>query len=1092
MNNTEVNKGEGDSFVVARPDLKVTADGQLKVASVRRQNPLLQGDFGISAVTTQVDETEFNTVDTRKVTNQAALAKRKAHLAALKAQEARIPLPAGWTRVDSQSRPGDIVYENMHTGERQAWFPDLPAPEASVMPKVHLGQGDNTSKYANRLLNEMIARRVTKICRDVVKEHKASLKLQRSMEAGGELQDQTRRVKTLKPRRVKSDHATSDARSEYAGTYGSYADLLDQEKMKKMIVSQPAKMAEKMEALASFKDESSINRNLLSNWDMCRIRVSDFISTTLKRFWQWEDLTGMDVTTAEISLKNGRLTAVYFSFLRQMFYFNFAVGCMWLLFVMVPSFALYGAHPGVGGPTASQMMPNPNRNEQLSDYQSVPLGSSRVERMGEENWFQPQALGLLTGGAPLNHSAYFMGAYFTPYSTDNHTANASYGLNDRLVHTFESTGVYSVPNAYLWLGIITPLLYLVWILVGIGSNVTMPQEYTDFDGAAYKMSRLVFTGYDHAVTTPRDRMNNLKANAEDIKEILGETKRREYDLANSSYSALILIRITINIVIFALIGGSSVAIITVVNLYVGSSGFSKLIPSITMAVINGVLPSVFEFLAAYERWGSRLMVIMLTIARSILVKIVTFTMFFQQTFRMRENYACWESLIGRETYTLFVVGSIILDITYEIGVALWAWATSQVCDCSCSDTCTSCSACCTLIGDWWKSVASPDKIHYDVIKKLLQLVYAQAIIWFGFFWCPLLSLVGCIRMFVLFFIQAQSVRRCYDPIGKEDNTILDNPEKIRWLFFVCFGIHWLLATMPFAYMMADLAPSGTATPSNYWYVANLASNEWPNETSVILPTEDNFTNVSVTGWCILGSPELPTCAEVGGVKVFDFLDEEWEYDFSMASACEGNGTNCEKCQELPNYQNCSSSSYPTASCDACLEQSADMDAWVCYSPGYSAETDLFKKTVQDDDAEQASVPNKPHLPHDCGVLVKLEFLCQQCPSGCGPFRNKPFMFATLREGIGHWARGEWFIVLVNFIGSVSFTILLSLVFLAYWMVTKRRLAQERSTGIEALQRYQREAEMERLDKQWVLREYNITFESKAKQASMPATLDKNY
>ena len=658
MNNPEVNKGEGDSFVVARPDLKVTADGQLKVASVRRQNPLLQDDLGISAVTTQVDETEFNTVDTRKVTNQAALAKRKAHLAALKAQEARIPLPAGWTRVDSQSRPGDIVYENMHTGERQAWFPDLPAPEASVMPKVHLGQGDNTSKYANRLLNEMIARRVTKICRDVVKEHKASLKLQGSMEAGGELQYQT-----MKIQRAKSDRAK-----------------------KMVVVKMGDPMAEKIythqEVLASFKEEQSINydRYLLSNWDMCRIHVSDFISkihpfisTTLKRLWQWEDLTGMDVTTAEISLRNGRLTAVYFSFLRQMFYFNFAVGCMWLLFVMVPSFALYGAHPGVVGPTASQMMPNPNRNEQLSDYQSVPLGSSRVERMGEENWFQPQALGLLTGGAPLNHSAYFMGAYFTPYSADNHTANASYGLNDRLVHTFESTGVYSVPNAYLWLGIITPLLYLVWILVGIGSNVTMPQEYTDFDGAAYKMSRLVFTGYDHAVTTPRDRMNNLKATAEYIKEILGEPMRREYDLANSSYSALILIRITINIVIFALIGGSSVAIITVVNLYVGSSGFSKLIPSITMAVVNGVLPSVFEFLAAYERWGSRLMVIMLTIARSILVKIVTFTMFFQQTFRMRENYACWESLIGRETYTLFVVGSIILDITYEIGVALWAW-----------------------------------------------------------------------------------------------------------------------------------------------------------------------------------------------------------------------------------------------------------------------------------------------------------------------------------------------------------------------------------------------------------------------------------
>ena len=36
-------------------------------------------------------------------------------------------LPEGWKRVESGSRPGTFVYENVHTEERQAWLPTEPA-----------------------------------------------------------------------------------------------------------------------------------------------------------------------------------------------------------------------------------------------------------------------------------------------------------------------------------------------------------------------------------------------------------------------------------------------------------------------------------------------------------------------------------------------------------------------------------------------------------------------------------------------------------------------------------------------------------------------------------------------------------------------------------------------------------------------------------------------------------------------------------------------------------------------------------------------------------------------------------------------------
>lgn len=59
--------------------------------------------------------------------NKKALEERKAKLAAQKAEEASKPLPEGWIRVESRSRPGEYVYENKYTEERISWFPEEPA-----------------------------------------------------------------------------------------------------------------------------------------------------------------------------------------------------------------------------------------------------------------------------------------------------------------------------------------------------------------------------------------------------------------------------------------------------------------------------------------------------------------------------------------------------------------------------------------------------------------------------------------------------------------------------------------------------------------------------------------------------------------------------------------------------------------------------------------------------------------------------------------------------------------------------------------------------------------------------------------------------
>lgn len=87
-----------------------------------------------------------------KERNRKALEKRKA---AMSSNDQDKPLPAGWRRVESRSRPGEFVYENVHTEERQAWFPDAAAAEEAAPPLV--AQSESDRKKEEMKAKNMIA-----------------------------------------------------------------------------------------------------------------------------------------------------------------------------------------------------------------------------------------------------------------------------------------------------------------------------------------------------------------------------------------------------------------------------------------------------------------------------------------------------------------------------------------------------------------------------------------------------------------------------------------------------------------------------------------------------------------------------------------------------------------------------------------------------------------------------------------------------------------------------------------------------------------------------------------------------------------------
>jgi hypothetical protein len=105
-----------------------------------------------------------------KARNQAALAARKEKIAAQKAAEAQMALPEGWRRVPSNSRKGEFVYENIHTEERQAWFPDAPAVEELSAAPVAMSAEEEKKAALKKKNAEALAKRKAKQAEQKQKE----------------------------------------------------------------------------------------------------------------------------------------------------------------------------------------------------------------------------------------------------------------------------------------------------------------------------------------------------------------------------------------------------------------------------------------------------------------------------------------------------------------------------------------------------------------------------------------------------------------------------------------------------------------------------------------------------------------------------------------------------------------------------------------------------------------------------------------------------------------------------------------------------------------------------------------------------------
>ncbi|KAF6272508.1 transmembrane channel like 5 [Rhinolophus ferrumequinum] len=102
---------------------------------------------------------------------------------------------------------------------------------------------------------------------------------------------------------------------------------------------------------------------------------------------------------------------------------------------------------------------------------------------------------------------------------------------------------------------------------------------------------------------------------------------------------------------------------------------------------------------------------------------------------------CWETLIGQEIYRL-----LLMDFVFSLADSLLGEFLRRI------------------IG--MKFITSLGLPEFDIARNVLELIYAQTLVWIGTFFCPLLPFIQMITLFIMFYVKNVSLKMNFQPPSK--------------------------------------------------------------------------------------------------------------------------------------------------------------------------------------------------------------------------------------------------------------------------------------------------------------------------------------
>ncbi|XP_054445635.1 transmembrane channel-like protein 5 [Pteronotus mesoamericanus] len=163
----------------------------------------------------------------------------------------------------------------------------------------------------------------------------------------------------------------------------------------------------------------------------------------------------------------------------------------------------------------------------------------------------------------------------------------------------------------------------------------------------------------------------------------------------------------------------------------------------TVSCINLAVPRFYSVFKLVERYEVPRQEVYVLLIRNIILKIsiIGILCYYWLNIVALAGEKCWETLIGQEIYRL-----LLMDFVFSLADSFLGEFLRRI------------------IG--MQFITSLGLQEFDIARNVLELIYAQTLVWIGTFFCPLLPFIQMVTLFIMFYVKNISLMMNFQPPSK--------------------------------------------------------------------------------------------------------------------------------------------------------------------------------------------------------------------------------------------------------------------------------------------------------------------------------------
>ncbi|XP_070422718.1 transmembrane channel-like protein 5 isoform X1 [Equus przewalskii] len=261
------------------------------------------------------------------------------------------------------------------------------------------------------------------------------------------------------------------------------------------------------------------------------------------------------------------------------------------------------------------------------------------------------------------------------------------------------------------------------------------------------IAKLIFC-WDFTVTHEKAVKLKQKNLSTEIRENLSEIRQENVKLTLNQQ----LIRFSAHLA--AWVVSTGVAIACCVAVYYLADNNSQFLQShrnpgavlllpFVVSCINLAVPRFYSMFGLVERYEMPRHEVYILLIRNIFLKIsiIGILCYYWLNIVALAGEECWETFIGQEIYRL-----LLMDFVFSLADSFLGEFLRRI------------------IGT--RVFTSLGLQEFDIARNVLELIYAQTLVWIGTFFCPLLPFIQMITLFIMFYVKNISLMMNFQPPSK--------------------------------------------------------------------------------------------------------------------------------------------------------------------------------------------------------------------------------------------------------------------------------------------------------------------------------------